>query len=203
MPTDLTGLLQAASAGDRAAFDHAFELLYTELTAMARSQRRRWVGNQTLDTSALVHEAYLKLMKPGSSGWQGSGHFLAVAARAMRHVLVNYAEARRAMKRGGDASPLSLDALGPFEAVDEGANPVAPEAAEELLALHGALRRLEVLDQRQGRVVECRFFAGLSVPETAAALGVSVATVKRDWQLASAWLHRELHDGLAAGRGLT
>lgn len=195
MSAELTGLLEAAARGDRDAFDRAFGLLYAELAALARAQRGRRRDNPTLDTTALVHEAYLKLLKPmavapaGDPRWESRGHFFALAARAMRHILVNYAEARRAAKRGGGARLVTLDESGGAE---RAFNPVAAEAADEILALHEALDRLERLDPRQARVVECRFFAGLTVPDTAAALGLSEATVKRDWRLASAWLHREL-----------
>jgi len=188
--TQLAAILELAARGDRSAFDDAFALLYRELAVLAKAQRHRLPGNATLNTTALVHEAYLKLVggETTSSGedrgprWQSRQHFFAIAAKAMRHVLVNYAERRRAAKRGGGT---------PHTALDE-ASVMAPETAEEVIALDEALAKLAALDQRQARVVECRFFAGLSVEETAEALAISPATVKRDWQTASAWLHREL-----------
>jgi RNA polymerase sigma factor (TIGR02999 family) len=181
-PDEITARLRAAGRGDREALDEVFALVYDELRRRAQAQRRRWSGDQTLDTTALVHEAYLKLVDQSRAQWNDRAHFLAVAARAMRHVLVNYAEQRRAAKRGGGAPHVPLDEN----------NPVSEETADEVIALHEALQRLADVSERQARVVEARFFAGLSIEETAAALDISPATVKRDWQLASAWLHREM-----------
>ena len=185
-PDEITARLRAAHEGDREALDEVFTLVYEELRQRARAQRRRWSGDTTLDTTALVHEAYLKLVDQRSARWQDRAHFLAVAAKAMRHVLVNYAEQRRAAKRGGGAQHVPLDEN----------NPVSEEVAEEVVALHEALDRLATVSERQARVVEARFYAGLSIDETAAALSISPATVKRDWQLASAWLHREIRTTL-------
>ncbi len=182
-PSDrVASLLEAARDGDQAALDEVFSIVYEELHGLAHAQRRRWIGDNTLDTTALVHEAYLKLVDRTAGSWKNRGHFMAVAAKAMRHILVNYAERRRAAKRGGDVEKVSLD----------DSNPVAEEIAEEVLALHEALERLSEISERQARVVEARFFAGLPVEETAEALDISTATVKRDWRLASAWLHREI-----------
>jgi len=188
---DLTSLLEAASRGDHEAFDRAYALVYDELRGLAHAQRARWEGQETLNTTALVHEAYLKLAAWTGADWNGRGHLLGMASRAMRQVLVTYAERWQAVKRGGDREhlPLSSDQL----------PGVAPQAAEETLAVHRALERLERIDPRQVRVVECRFFAGLSIPETAEAVGVSPATVKRDWRLACAWLRRELAGLAEAG----
>jgi RNA polymerase sigma factor (TIGR02999 family) len=186
---EVTILLRAASEGDHQALDRLFEAVYGELKRLARTQRRQWSGDFTLNTTALVNEAYLKMVRQGAVSWADRSHFYAVASRAMRQILVNYAERRSAAKRGGGAEVLSLDEV----------NPVAPEAAEEILALDEALQRLAVLEERQSRVVECRFFAGLSVAETAEVLGLSPATVKRDWALASAWLRREV--AVALGQG--
>jgi RNA polymerase sigma factor (TIGR02999 family) len=179
---EITERLRLAQQGDRAALDEVFTLVYDELHRLAQAQRRRWSGDSTLDTTALVHEAYLKLVGQPDAGWNDRGHFLAVASRAMRHLLVNYAERRRAAKRGGGATPVSLDDF----------NPVSEEVADEVIALHEALERLAAVNDRQVRVVEARFYVGLSIDETAQALGISPATVKRDWQLAGAWLHREI-----------
>jgi len=207
----LTQLLDHAALGDRAAFDRAFAFLYEELRALAHAQRRRWQGNETLDTRVLVHEAYLKLVRPaeaagsdaavvaGPGRWDGRRHFFALAAQVMRHVLVNYAEQQRAAKRGGDANRVGLEALDAAGATSTSDAPSAsvhagpsPEEAEDVLAIHAALARLEVREPRQAQIIECRFFAGLSIPETAEALGISPATVKRDWQAASTWLYAEL-----------
>jgi len=179
---EITERLRLAQQGDRAALDEVFALVYDELHRLAQAQRRRWSGDSTLDTTALVHEAYLKLVGQPNASWNDRGHFLAVASRAMRHLLVNYAERRRAAKRGGGAVPVSLEDF----------NPVSEEVADEVIALHEALERLAAVSDRQVRVVEARFYVGLSIDETAQALEISPATVKRDWQLASAWLHREI-----------
>lgn len=179
---EITERLRLAQQGDRAALDDVFALVYDELHRLAQAQRRRWSGDDTLDTTALVHEAYLKLVDQSQASWKDSGHFLAVAARAMRHLLVNYAERRRAAKRGGGAATVSIDEF----------NPVSEAVADEVIALHEALNQLAEVNERQVKVVEARFFTGLSIEETANALAISAATVKRDWQLASAWLHREI-----------
>lgn len=168
------------------ASDALFAELYAELHRRARGLRRRG-PSPTLSTTGLVHETYLKLR--GHGGWVSREHFLNTAARAMRQVLVNAAEARVAAKRGGGAWVVTLDE-------DLG---LAPARPEELLALDEALGRFEQLSPRQARVVECRYFAGLSVEETAAALGVGAATVQRDWRFARAWLQR----ALAADDGAT
>lgn len=191
---DVTRILLRAEAGDRDAVDALFRCIYDELHLLARRQRRRWSGDHTMNTTALVHEAYLKLVNAERLEAGSRAHFLAIAARAMRQILINHAKAKRRQKRGGSAPPISLDAL--VEAPLPGPA-LSPEQAELLLDLEDALKRLESLSERQSRVVECRFFGGLSIPETAAALGTSPATVKRDWSLAQAWLFRELKGELA------
>lgn len=193
---EILGLLGRVREGDDRAFDTLVQILYRDLRGLARVQRRRWTGDYTMNTTALVHEAYLKLVGQESPDWRDRAHFLAVAATAMRQVLVNYAERRRAEKRGGGAPVVGIDAV----EVGEPFNPVAEGVAEEVIALHRALERLAERSERQSRVVECRFFAGLSIRDTAAALGVSPATVKRDWAVASAWLHRELKSPSTADR---
>ena len=180
--TEVTVLLHQATGGDRQALDALFESVYGELKRLARIQRSRWTGDETLNTTALVHEAYFKLVGGRASGWNDRSHFYAVASRAMRQILVTYAERRLTEKRGGGAERVPLDR----------ANPVAPEVAEDILAMHEALDRLAKLDERQSRVVEYRFFAGMTVSDTAELLGLSPATVKRDWAVASAWLRREM-----------
>ncbi len=195
-PADITQRLRRAQEGDRGAIDEVFGLVYDELHRLARSQRRRWSGDTTLGTTALVHEAYLKLMGQPDAAWNDRGHFLAVAARAMRHLLVNYAERRRAAKRGGGAGHITLEDGEPNPGSSAEFNPVSEEVADELIALHGALERLGAVNERQVQVVEARFYVGLSIDETAQALGISPATVKRDWQVASAWLHREIQSTL-------
>lgn len=173
----------------REAMDELFEITYQELKELAHQHRRRWKGSTTLGTTVLVHEAYRKLAGSGNLRTWERAHFLAVAARAMRQILVNYAERQSAQKRGGGVEPIDLDA----------ANPVAPEVADEILALHEALEVLSRSEPRRGQVVECRFFAGMTIEETAEALGVSPATVKRDWVLATAWLRRQVRHRLDDG----
>jgi RNA polymerase sigma factor (TIGR02999 family) len=189
MPTsDLTALLEAASDGDREALDALFSATYDELKSLAHQHRARWSGNPTMGTTVLVHEAYQKLVRQRSVRSRDRAHFLALAARAMRHILVNYAERQSALKRGGGEVVLSLD----------DASPMVPEVAEEVLALHRALERMSADRPRASRVVECRFFAGMTMEETAEALDVSPATVKRDWTLATAWLRDAIRLELGA-----
>lgn len=179
---DLTTVLQAVRDGDHRAADHLFQCVYGELHRIASIQRRRWGRNETINTTALVHEAYLKLVNPAVAAWNDRAHFFAVAAKAMRHILINYAERQLAAKRGGGAVHVPLDE----------ADLVAPEAAEDLLALDAALTALAAVHERSSRVVECRFFGGFGIEETANTLAISPATVSRDWAFASAWLRREL-----------
>jgi len=180
---EIERLLLALKRGDESALDPLYEAVYEPLRQLAHARRLQWRGDYTLNTTALVHEAYLKLVGGRATAWQDRAHFFAAASRAMRHILVNYAARRRAAKRGGDLERVALDEQ----------QPLADDAtAEELLALDEALGRLQALSKRQTRVFECRFFSGLQVDETAEALGISPATVKRDWRLARAWLHRAL-----------
>lgn len=186
----VTRLLQELKGGDRAALDELFTLLYAEIRELAQRQRGRWQGNYTLNTTALVHEAYLKLVDQDRVDVEGRAHFQALAARAIRHILCNYARERGARKRGGGLERLTLDELKlPVDGTGE-----SDEQWRDLAALDAALQRLEQIDARQARVVECRFFGGLTVEETATAVDVSPRTVKRDWAVAQAWLHRELTD---------
>lgn len=185
---NVTQLLEQFAGGDADALDRLFPLVYDELRRVAHGQMYAERSGHTLDTTALVHEAYMKLIKhPPRVEWQSRIHFFAVAARAMRQILVNHARSRGRAKRGGDTTLISLD-----EAV------AMPEARpEELIALDEALKRLEALDARQSRVVELRYFGGLTIEETAQVLRVSVVTVKRDWTTARAWLYREVRESLA------
>lgn len=186
--TNATRLLADAQSGDGSAVEALFALLYDELHALARRQRRRWHGDYTLDTTALVHEAYLKLAGQERIGVASRAHFTALAARAMRHILCNYARDRRTQRRGGALAVVTLDEAN----ARAGPTPLSMEQADTLVALDDALRRLERLDPRRSRVVECRFFGGLTVEETATVVGASPRTVKRDWAVAQAWLHREM-----------
>jgi RNA polymerase sigma factor (TIGR02999 family) len=181
-------LLDALRAGDRQAFDQLLPLVYGELHHLAEQQRRRWSGDDTLNTTALVHEAYLRLAGQSTPAWRSRPHFLAVAARAMRHILLDYAKSKQRAKRGGGQHRVSLQEI---ESALKGGDP-ADAGAEALLALDDALRRLDEHDPRQSRIVECRFFGGMPIQDTADALGISPATVKRGWAMAQAWLYREL-----------
>jgi len=161
-----------------------FLLVYNELHQLAARKLRSERDGHTLSTTALVNEAWLELNKLNRIQWQNRAHFLAVAAQAMRRILIDYAVARRREKRGGGQVVLSLD--------DGDALAVAHQRADELVELDEALARLQKISERQARTVECRFYGGMSVEETAEALGISPATVKREWALARAWLNREL-----------
>ncbi|GAB5534878.1 MAG: sigma-70 family RNA polymerase sigma factor [Rubricoccaceae bacterium] len=185
-PGDVTAHLHAWAGGNAAALDELVPLVYEELERLAHRQLRRERSDHTLDTSGLVHEAYTRLVRLDRIQWNDRAHFLALAAQAMRRVLINYAESRRAQKRGGGKIPVSLDAS-PIQVASATATDL-----DDLLALDEALKRLAGLDDRQARVVECRFFGGMTVEETASVLEISPATVKRDWTLARAWLNREL-----------
>jgi RNA polymerase sigma factor (TIGR02999 family) len=190
-----SALLARARQGDEAAVGDLFALVYDQLKNVAHVQRLRQ-QEATLNTTALVHEAFVKLARPDSLGVRDRSHFLAVAATAMRQILIDHARGRLSAKRGGGAAPVSLHELEAALA----AGPTFDDAkAHALIALDRSLSRLALRSERQSRVVECRFFAGLSVDETAAALGTSSATVKRDWALAQAWLFRDLSGDASAG----
>lgn len=184
-PEPLTGLLRAWSAGDRAALDALVPLVYAELRVQARRHLSKERRNHTLQPTALVHETFLRLQGQRRAHWQNRRQFFAVAAQTMRRVLVDHARARIAAKRGAGRT------LVPLEDAPEPAR--APGV--DVLALDQALERLSALDARQAQVVEMRYFGGLSAEETAAALGISIPTVKRDWALARAWLFRALEGG--------
>ncbi len=183
---DVTALLQRWEQGDAHAADELLPLVYAELRRQARAFLRRERVGHTLQPTALVHEAYLRLVRQRDVGWAGRAHFHAIAAQAMRRILIDHGRQRHAAKRGGVAlERVTLEGL------------AAPSTAADVDvdALHDALARLELLDARQARIVELRFLAGRSVEETAALLGISVATVKRDWATARLWLLRELRQG--------
>jgi RNA polymerase sigma factor (TIGR02999 family) len=179
---DITLLLQSWRAGDAGAFNSLFAAVYDELRVLARRQLRRAGGGPALDTTAVIHEAYLKLVDQTRAQVRDRHHFFALAAKAMRHILVDHARRRGAQKRGG-----GQEATLP----DDPEAPVLAQAAE-IVAVDEALARLEAVDERLGRIVELRFFGGLSVEETADALEISPRTVKRDWQKARAFLYHEL-----------
>lgn len=182
MPEDVTGLLRDWRSGDRRALDALFPLVEAELRRRAHHYLRGERADHTFSTTALVHESYLKLIRIQEVQWQDRAHFMAVAAQAMRRVLVSYARQHGAQKRGGGQVRLSLDQ----------APPLAQERSEQMIALDEALERLAVLNERLSQTVELRFFGGLTIRETAEVLGVAPSTVKLDWQKARAWLYREL-----------
>jgi RNA polymerase sigma factor (TIGR02999 family) len=180
---------------DSVAWDRIVPLVYTELRAIAHRQLRRERDSHTLNTTALVHEAFLRLADQPGIRWQSETHFFAIAARVMRQVLVDYARYHRAAKRAGAHEPLELDAIAAREnGTRTIESPLADERADLLVALDEALARLAALDERLVRVVECRFFGGLTERETARALGVTARTVRRDWVKAKAWLQRALEE---------
>lgn len=182
----VTRLLRRWGGGDEDALDEAVGLVYDELRRLAHRRLRRERSGHTFNTTALVHEAYLKLARVDDSTFSDRAHFLAMASRVMRRILVDYARARKAAKRGGDAEPVTLDE----ELL------VPDDFAESVFELHEALERLEELDPRQARVIEQRYFGGLTLEETAEVVGVSLATVKRDLRFARAWLAKELGAGV-------
>jgi RNA polymerase sigma factor (TIGR02999 family) len=187
--TEITALLHAHAAGDGSALEQLLPRVYGELRRIARVRLRRERTAHTLAATDLVHEAYLKLLPVERVDWRSRAHFFAIASRAMRNVLVDHAVRRGAAKRGAGAALLAL----------EDTDATTEQPLDDLIALGDALDRLEQLDARQAQVVECRFFGGLSLEETAEALNTSPATVSRDWAFARAWLHHELAAGPAAG----
>jgi RNA polymerase sigma factor (TIGR02999 family) len=182
---EITELLSAWQAGDEEARNRLVPLVYRELRRMAHHYLRRERPDHTLQTTALVHEAYLRLVGQDRVRWQNRSHFFGVAAQLMRRILVDYARSQKRRKRGGDSLRV------PFEETAF----VSPHKSGAILGVDDALRRLETLDARMSRVVELRFFGGLTVEETAEALGMSEATVARDWEVARAWLYREIGSG--------
>ena len=183
---ELTGLLQAWSDGDQAALDKLAPLVFAELKRLARRHLAAEGSPHTLESGALVNEAYLRLVDWKNVRWQNRAHFFAVSATMMRRIIVDYARSRGYQKRGGGLRPLPLQET----AV------ASKNRAREFVALDEALNRLAELDARKSKVIELRFFGGLSVEETAMVLGVSEITVMRDWQFARSWLERELSRGV-------
>jgi RNA polymerase sigma factor (TIGR02999 family) len=199
-PGEVTRLLASWSGGDDDALARIVPIVYEDLRRMARRHLQRERQGHTLQGTGLVHEVYLRLAEKGPMPWPSRAHFFGWASTMMRHILIDYARSRQAAKRGGGVEVLSLDALREDRGTLPGL-PAEPSAdAPDLIAIDRALRKLERLDQQQGRVVELRYFCGLSVAETAEALDVSPATVKREWVTARAWLLRELDRG-AGSRG--
>jgi RNA polymerase sigma factor (TIGR02999 family) len=191
-PGAVTHLLERWSQGDEDALARMLPMVYDELRRMARRHLQRERDGHTLQGTSLVHEVYLRLADKGPIHWESRAHFFGWASTLMRHILIDHARSRHAAKRGGGVELLSLDALQEERGTAAEAMVPAADALPDLVAIDQALRQLERLDPQQGRVVELRYFCGLSVAETAEALEISPATVKRDWVTARAWLLREL-----------
>ena len=181
---NLTALLHEWREGDKAALDRLMPLVYDQLRRIAHRYVQRERDGHTLQTSALVNEAYLRLAGQQKVAWQDRAHFFAVTAQVMRHILIDHARRRRYAKHGGEARQVSI----------KDASLMSMERAAELIALEEALDELAKLDQRKSRVVELRYFGGLSLEETAEVLKVSLMTVRRDWRAAKAWLYRRMKD---------
>jgi RNA polymerase sigma factor (TIGR02999 family) len=186
-PREVTRLLSDWGKGDRSALEKLFPLVHAELQSIARRQMSRERPGHTLQATALVNEAYLKLAGQEGFEWHNRAHFFAVCAQVMRHILIDHARAQARNKRGGDAVQVSLN---------EGLL-VAEEQADHFIALDEALRSLEKMDPQKGRIVELRYFGGLSVEETAEVLNISPRTVRREWQRSKAWLYRMISEGTA------
>lgn len=191
---DVTVLLGQLTGGNEGAASKLIPLVYNELRRLAGGYMRRERSDHTLQPTALVHEAYLKLVEQRSVDWQGRAHFFGIAAQMMRRILIDHARGHLRDKRGGGEKPMPLDDALVF----------APEQSTELVKLDQSLERLAELDPRQSKIVELRFFGGLTVEQTAEVLGISPKTVKRDWSVAKAWLHGDLkttHDDFAGQVG--
>jgi len=182
-PHRVTQLLQQWSHGDEYALTELTPLVYEELRRLAHHFMKGQLPNHTLQTTALVNEAYLRLADQTNPNWQSRAHFFAVAARAMHQILVSYARSNRAQKRGGGAARIELDE----------AAILSPEQSQEIIDLHEALERLETLDPRKAQVVDLKFFGGLNYDEIAEVLKIARVTVRRDWEFAKLWLYTELH----------
>ncbi len=181
-PQNITELLVGYGRGDKEALDQLMPIVYDELRRQAARYLRREQAGHTLQTTALIHEAYVRLVDQRNVQWQNRAHFFGIAAQLMRRILVDHARTKKRVKRGGSNVRVSL-----------GDATVAVKGQDlDVVALDEALERLAQIDEQQSRVVELRFFSGLTVEETAEVMGISKATVKRDWSMAKAWLHREL-----------
>ncbi len=186
--TNLTLLLKAAAGGTPGAVDRLWSAVYEELRRLARGQLAQSGGRRWMDSTTLVHEAYLRLVGPEPIEWDNRRHFFGAAARAMRNIRVDAARRRAAARRGGDRAPAALD----------GHEPVFDDDPTEVMAVDEALRKLEAVSPRRAEVVMLRYFAGLSIDETAQVLGVAPRSVDEEWRFAKAWLHRELSRGESA-----
>lgn len=186
-PEDVTLYLHEFSQGNKDALEKLFPVVYNELQKGAHNLRQQFFNLETFNTTAIVHEAYLKLMQSGVANVQSRAHFFYIASMAMRQILINASMRKRAAKRGENPELISLDLV-------DNRLDVSDKTAEELLDLNDALKKLEMKDERQAKIVECRFFGGMSIEETALALNISPSSVKRSWNLAKAWLYLELKE---------
>ena len=192
----ITRLLQSSRAGDKEAVNRLFPLVYDEMRQIARQKLRFERNGLTLDTTALVHETYFKLVNHDRVEWQSRAHFLAVSAMAMKRILINYAEKKRAVKRGGEFSRVELNQV-------EGAlEEMSDRMADEILALNIALRKMETFNKRGSKVVEYHFFGGLTWKAISEVMGIAPITVRRAWQVARLWLKRELKDSELHGMAM-
>ena len=182
LPPNVTQLLIGWGRGDKEALDELLPIVYDELRQQAARYLRRERAGHTLQTTALIHEAYLRLVDQKNVKWQNRAHFFGIAAQLMRRILVDHARTKKRAKRGGSDVRVSLNE----------ATLVAKTRDLDVLEIDEALNRLTAIDEQQGKIVELRFFSGMTVEETAEVLGISTATVKRDWSMARAWLHREI-----------
>jgi RNA polymerase sigma factor (TIGR02999 family) len=182
LPPNVTQLLIGWGKGDKEALDELLPIVYDELRQQAARYLRRERAGHTLQTTALIHEAYLRLVDQKNVKWQNRAHFFGIAAQLMRRILVDHARGKKRAKRGGSDIRVSLNE----------ATAMAKTQDLDVLAIDEALNRLTEIDEQQGKIVELRFFSGMTVEETAEVLGISTATVKRDWSMARAWLHREI-----------
>lgn len=190
----VTRLLNAVQQGDERAMDKLFGKVYEELHKLAKANRRNWVGGDyTMNTTALVHEAYIKLAGQKKQNWDNRNHFMMVASKAMRHIMINYANKRRTKKRGGDIKKVSIPDQDHAIAEEVA---LTNDQADKFWAIENALKKLEKDQPRKVQIIECKFFGGMSNEETATALGISISTVKRDWAMAQAWLYREAKEEL-------
>ena len=182
---DVTALLTDISHGDKKAYNELFPIVYQELKKRAKHQRNQWFNQHTLNTTALVNETYLKLVKSQHLGWQCRSHFLTAAAQAMRHILIDYAKAKSTKKRGVEYTQVDLSN------VDRELH-ISSARADDLILLDSILEKFANKNFRASQIVECRIFAGMSLKEISLTLGISLATAKRDWTFAQAWLFREM-----------
>ncbi len=187
--SEVTRILLDWSNGDRTALDQLWPVIYGELRRLAEQRLRRESPGHTLQATALVHEAYLRLVDQTEVNWQGRAHFFGVAAHLMRQILIQHARAKHAGKRGGDHQKIYLDDVSGLE------DNLSERQDPDVIALDDALNTLAAIAPRQSRIVELRYFGGLSIEETAEVLGISPATVKREWNMAKAWLRREISRG--------